>query len=77
MVEQVGAVFCESTREADPDVSVGVDNVIRGLIIPPLLKESALVPACLCQEAATEADEAVVELVDVREHWRRDDRVRH
>ena len=40
MVEQVGAVLCESTREADPDVSVGVDNVIRGLVIPPLLKES-------------------------------------
>ncbi len=69
MVEQVGAVLCESTREADPDVSLGVDDVIRGLVISPHLEESALVPAHLGQEAATkvEVEEAVVELVDIGE----------
>jgi hypothetical protein len=73
MVEQVGAELCESTREADPDVSVGVDDVIRGLVIPPHPEESALVPARLGQEATTEEDEVVVELVDVRERRRQDD----
>jgi hypothetical protein len=73
MVEQVSAVLCESMHEADPDVSMGVDNIIRGLVIPPHLKESALVLARLGQEAATKAEEAVVELIDVGERQRQDD----